>query len=102
MTEFATTDEIIATASGRVADVLYEDTLLTSLGHVVACRQLGLDPTRTVIGGNQSDSFENSKQGMYTLQEDDPRHNEYWEYLARYWVKVLSQATATSAGTLLH
>jgi len=92
------TDELVDAAHGRVQDIVYEDEHLQHIAHVVACRQLGLDGDIVVFGGDAKFN----EDGKYIISEDDPRHDQYWEYTTRFWAKVFARVTEASAGHFMY
>jgi len=97
------TEELVAGGSGRVLDIVFEDEVLQKMAHVVACRQLGLDPDKVVVGGDETDrNTLRQDNGLWCLMESDPKYDKYWEYSSTFWMRVLGNALTSSAPRLLY
>lgn len=90
------TENLLEGMTGRTLDIVMEDDVLQQAAHVVACRQLGLDPTRVVVGGNQNDADKLAKEGKWCLQDGTEQEDKYWNYAGAFWVKILAAAAMRS------
>ena len=90
------TEELVVRGKDRLLDAVFEDEVLQRMAHTVACRQLGFNPDKVVVGGDQSDADRLANEGMWCLQESDPRYEDYWHYSGAFWVKILGTATVSA------
>jgi hypothetical protein len=79
----------------RLIEIACCDDEIEVLRHSIACKELGLDPKTTVVGGNEADFIENIAYGKWTLVESDPRFDRYWDIISMVMMRAHGNAIET-------